>query len=68
MGVNLRQRQKCRFLSPEWMNKETLEEVRDEEKANPYFGALPNPHLFVVAQLILDVGITDISHADHEEK
>ena len=64
VGVNLRQRQKCRFLAPTWMSKEILEEVRDSEKSNPFFGPLPNGHMFVVAQLILDVGISDISHAD----
>lgn len=64
VGVNLRQRQKCRFLAPDWMNKDVLEEVRDEEKTNKFFGPLPNPHMFVAAQLILDVGISDISHAD----
>lgn len=41
-----------------------LEDVRDEEKATQFFTELPNKHLFVVAQLLLDVAINDISHAD----
>lgn len=34
IGVNLRQRQKCRIVSPEWMNIERLLEKKEEEKSS----------------------------------
>lgn len=34
IGVNLRQRQKCRIVSPDWMNIERLLEKKEEEKSS----------------------------------
>lgn len=31
MATNLRQRQKCRIIAPDWMNTEKLEQVKEEE-------------------------------------
>ena len=30
--MNLRQRQKCRILQPDWMNVEIIEELKEAEK------------------------------------
>lgn len=32
LGVNLRQRGKCRLVAPEWMDVEKLTEKKEEEK------------------------------------
>ena len=64
MGINLRQRQKCRFLKPDWLDVEQLEEAKEAEKTTPSFTQLPNPNLFVATQLILDVATGDIPRAD----
>lgn len=31
MATNLRQRQKCRIIAPDWMDTEKLEQVKEEE-------------------------------------
>lgn len=37
MAVNLKQRQKCRILTPEWMDVEKLEQKKEEEKDSKYY-------------------------------
>ena len=64
IAINLRQRQKCRILQPEWMEIERLEEAKEKEKEEAMFTELPNPRIFVAANLILDVATPDISKAD----
>ena len=64
MALNLRQRQKCRIVQPEWMTPERLEAARDAERESPFFAELPASDLFAVAQLVLDVALVDLSNAD----
>merc|ERR1719319_2229721 len=64
LAVSLRQRQRCRFLQPEWMNVDRLEEVREQERESALFTEMPASHMFVVANLVLDVAIGDITRAD----
>ena len=64
VAVNLRQRQKCRILQPEWMDLEQLEESKEKEKEDALFTELPNEHIFVAANMILDVATPDIGRAD----
>jgi len=64
MATHLRQRQKCRILQPEWMDTEILEQVKEAEKEESLFTKLPNDHLFVVANLIMDVATPDLNKAD----
>ena len=62
--MNLRQRQKCRLLQPSWLTPETLESVREEEKEAQYFTKLPAKNMFVVAKILLDVALVDLTQAD----
>ena len=64
LATDLRQRQKCRILQPEWMDIERLEEAKEIEQTEALFSELPNPQLFVTANLILDVATSDITKAD----
>ncbi len=65
VALNLRQRQKCRLLQPDWMTPDRLESVREDEKDSQFFTRLPaNGHMFAVAQLVLDVALADLTHAD----
>ena len=65
VALNLRQRQKCRIVQPEWMTPERLEAARDAERESPFFAELPAPaDMFAVAQLVLDVALVDLSNAD----
>ena len=64
LALSLRQRQKCRIIQPDWMTVDTLEEAKDGEKQAAIFTELPDPYLFVKAQLIMDVGNSDLTRAD----
>lgn len=64
VAVHLRQRQKCRILAPDWMNLEILEESKNAEKEEALFTKLPNPRLFVVSNLLLDVAAGDFNQVD----
>ena len=46
------------------MDPDVLEEVKEKEKEETLFTKLPNPQIFVFADLILDVATSDISKAD----
>ena len=64
LATDLRQRQKCRILQPDWMDIDILEDAKEREKEEALFTELPNPQIFVAANLILDVATSDISKAD----
>ncbi len=36
LALNLKQQNKCRILTPEWMDVEKLEEIKEEEKNSKY--------------------------------
>jgi hypothetical protein len=48
VGVNLRQRQKCRILQPDWMNIDTIEELKEAEKESPGKACFLNPFSFII--------------------
>jgi len=64
LAANLRSQKKCRLLQPDFLALDKLEEVRDAERESQFFTAMPHPHLFVVAQLVLDVATQDLTDAD----
>ena len=64
LALSLRQRQKCRIIQPYWMTEDNLEAVKEAEKLSAMFTELPDPYLFVKAQLIMDVGNSDLTKAD----
>ena len=64
IAIDLRKRQKCRILQPEWMDVDLLNDAKEREKEEALFSELPNSRIFVVANLILDVATPDINRAD----
>jgi GINS complex subunit 2 len=46
------------------VNNCRLEEVKEAEKESQFFTEMPNRHMFVMANLIMDVGIQDLTGAD----
>ena len=46
---------RCRLVAPSWLVVDRLEEARDQEREEALFTELPAPHMFVVANLLLDV-------------
>lgn len=64
LAVNLKHRQKCHIMPPEWMDVEKLETKKQEEVDSKFFTEMPNKHYMEVAQLLLKCAPDDIPHAD----
>ncbi|XP_059988490.1 DNA replication complex GINS protein PSF2 isoform X2 [Lagenorhynchus albirostris] len=64
LAINLKQRQKCRLLPPEWMDVEKLEEIRDHERKEETFTPMPSLHYMELTKLLLNHASDDIPKAD----
>lgn len=64
MAINLKQRQKCRLTAPEWMNVETLTQIKEKETTSDVFTEMPDEHYIVTTELILSTAPHDIANAD----
>uniref|UniRef100_A0A8C3PTM9 GINS complex subunit 2 n=1 Tax=Calidris pygmaea TaxID=425635 RepID=A0A8C3PTM9_9CHAR len=54
LAINLKQRQKCRLIPPEWMDVEKLEEIRDRERKEDTFTPMPSPYYMELTKLLLN--------------
>ncbi|XP_009330615.1 PREDICTED: DNA replication complex GINS protein PSF2 [Pygoscelis adeliae] len=54
LAINLKQRQKCRLIPPEWMDVEKLEEIRDQERKEDTFTPMPSPYYMELTKLLLN--------------
>ena len=64
MAINLKQRQKCRLSAPEWMNVETLTQLKEDEAQSRAFTCMPDEHYMVTTQLILGAAPHDVANSD----
>ncbi|XP_069822418.1 DNA replication complex GINS protein PSF2 [Dendropsophus ebraccatus] len=64
LAINLKQRQKCRIVPPEWMDVDKLEEIRDNERREDTFTPMPNPHYMELTKLLLNHASDNIPKAD----
>ncbi|XP_047003250.1 probable DNA replication complex GINS protein PSF2 [Schistocerca americana] len=64
MALNLKQRQKCRIIAPDWMNLENLQEVKDQESQSRLFTRMPSEHYMVESHLLLGAASDDIPQAE----
>lgn len=64
LAVNLKQRQKCRIVPPDWMDVEKLETKKTEETEEAFFTEMPSPYYMEVTQLLLKCATDDIPRAD----
>ncbi|KAK9303624.1 hypothetical protein QLX08_004729 [Tetragonisca angustula] len=64
LAVNLKQQQKCRIINQDWMDADSLNEAKEEEKLSKLFTKMPSNHYMEEAQLLLNVASDDISDAD----
>ncbi|KAH8419493.1 hypothetical protein KR222_011339 [Zaprionus bogoriensis] len=64
LAAHLRKQQKCRIVPPEWMEMETLEEIKEEEKRSKFFTKMPCEHYMVVAQLIMSTAPDDVPRCE----
>nr|XP_036849760.1 DNA replication complex GINS protein PSF2 isoform X1 [Manis javanica] len=54
LAINLKQRQKCRLIPPEWMDVEKLEKIRDHERKEETFTPMPSPYYMELTKLLLN--------------
>ncbi|KFQ32281.1 DNA replication complex GINS protein PSF2, partial [Merops nubicus] len=54
LAINLKQRQKCRLIPPDWMDVEKLEEIRDRERQEDTFTPMPSPYYMELTKLLLN--------------
>uniref|UniRef100_A0A2I3GUW9 DNA replication complex GINS protein PSF2 n=1 Tax=Nomascus leucogenys TaxID=61853 RepID=A0A2I3GUW9_NOMLE len=64
LAINLKQRQKCRLLPPEWMDVEKLEKMRDHERKEGTFTPMPSPYYMELTKLLLNHASDNIPKAD----
>ncbi|XP_041377098.1 DNA replication complex GINS protein PSF2-like [Gigantopelta aegis] len=64
LAVNLKQRQKCRVIPPDWMDVEKLEEKKQAENDSKFFTEMPSRFYMEVTQLLLKSATDDIPKAD----
>ncbi|KAM4721404.1 DNA replication complex GINS protein PSF2 [Rhinophrynus dorsalis] len=64
LAINLKQRQKCRIVPPEWMDVEKLEAIRDQERREETFTPVPSPHYMELTKLLLNHASDNIPKAD----
>ncbi|NWH86253.1 PSF2 protein, partial [Aegithalos caudatus] len=64
LAINLKQRQKCRLIPPEWMDVGKLEEIRDQERKEDTFTPMPSPYYMELTKLLLNYASDNIPRAD----
>ncbi|XP_035758498.1 DNA replication complex GINS protein PSF2 [Egretta garzetta] len=64
LAINLKQRQKCRLIPPEWMDVEKLEEIREQERKEDTFTPMPSPYYMELTKLLLNYASDNIPKAD----
>ncbi|XP_065914168.1 DNA replication complex GINS protein PSF2-like [Dysidea avara] len=64
LGINLKQRQKCRINPPEWLSVEQLDQLKSDEATSDLFTSLPSKHFFEMANLLLTNASDDIPDCD----
>ncbi|KAK2150215.1 hypothetical protein LSH36_418g02084 [Paralvinella palmiformis] len=64
IAVNLKQRQKCRIIAPDWMDVEILEEKKQEEQESKFFTKMPCDYYMEITQLLLQHAPDNIPKAD----
>ncbi|KAG8034557.1 hypothetical protein G9C98_007633 [Cotesia typhae] len=64
LAVTLKQQQKCRILSPDWMQLENLESIKENEKQSKDFTRMPNDHYMDQAHILLNAASDDLVEVD----
>uniref|UniRef100_UPI00398EF2CC DNA replication complex GINS protein PSF2 n=1 Tax=Pristiophorus japonicus TaxID=55135 RepID=UPI00398EF2CC len=64
LAINLKQRQKCRIIAPDWMDVEKLEHIKEQERKEDTFTPMPSPHYVELTKLLLNHASDNIPKAD----
>lgn len=59
LACDLKRRQKCRVIPPDWLDLEKLTELNNNEVASGRFCKLPSENFFVEAKIFLGFGVED---------
>uniref|UniRef100_A0A915ID49 GINS complex subunit 2 n=1 Tax=Romanomermis culicivorax TaxID=13658 RepID=A0A915ID49_ROMCU len=60
----LKQRHRCKIIPPEWMNIDSLENLKIKETEDRFLIPLPSVHMFEISQLILQHASNDVPNGD----
>ncbi|XP_066157120.1 probable DNA replication complex GINS protein PSF2 [Euwallacea fornicatus] len=63
IAINLKKQQQCKIVPPDWLEMETLSNLKEEEKETKSFVKMPSEHYMVVAKLILGNASDDVPQA-----
>ena len=64
LAMHLREQRKCRIVPPAWMEVETLEEIKEQEKRAKFFTKMPCENYMIVAKVVLSHAPEDVPRAD----
>lgn len=64
LAINLRQRQRCRIIPPDWMSVANLTDLKQEEMDSAIFTPMPSPHYKEIAHLLFSVAVPEIPDAE----
>ncbi|KAG5681143.1 hypothetical protein PVAND_010603 [Polypedilum vanderplanki] len=65
LAMHLKRQQKCRIVPPNWMEKDLLEDLKEEEKRTANFVKMPDSNFMIVSKLIFAYAAEEV--ADIEE-
>ncbi|XP_069758231.1 DNA replication complex GINS protein PSF2 [Narcine bancroftii] len=64
LAINLKQRQKCRIIAPDWMDVDKLEQIKERERKEETFTPMASPHYMELTKLLLNHASDNIPKAD----
>jgi GINS complex subunit 2 len=64
VGIDLRRKERCTIVAPHWMNVQTLEMLKKEERESEKFVKMPNEHYMAMTTVIFRNCSQDIPDAD----
>ncbi|CRK93071.1 CLUMA_CG006482, isoform A [Clunio marinus] len=64
LGIHMKKQQKCRLVLPTWIDRDLLEDKKEEEKRDPNFTKMPCENYMVVSKLLFTHAADDIPNID----
>ena len=63
-AIHLKESHRCRFVCPEWLTLDSVQELLKQEQQQETFTSMPNPYVFILSQTIMNVALEDIPNGD----
>jgi len=64
MAIHLKESHRCRFVCPEWLTLDFVQELLKQEQQQETFTQMPNTYVFILSQTIMNVALEDIPNGD----